>query len=295
MGALLQGAGADLVPSDNSGLLSGLTAPAGGAAAAQQPSNGLLAALAARGGLRNDDGTVSPLNPVQQVGLQGLLGSLGPTRGGQAAAGGATGAPASAPVPQARPAAAGQRAPGTMTGAEMRQLAQQMNGAPSPQDDHIGAWRRNSDNEDHIRAWQNANAERWRRSAEGTIYDMQGMRPDPSATDHIRAYNSYRRQNDTLLASPSQLATATPMQAPLQAPQAYDWSGYRQQARDATAGMNQMPYTFSNYGQMNGMKLEDIMKMFYPGWKPPGQQAEAPAQPDYSGMSGIVYRGGEYG
>ena len=124
---------------------------------------------------------------------------------------------------------------------------------------------------------------------------MQGMRPDPSATDHIRAYNSYRRQNDALLASPSQLATATPMQAPLQAPGPMTGPVIGSRARGATAGMNQMPYTFSNYGQMNGMKLEDIMKMFYPGWKPPGQQAEAPAQPDYSGMSGIVYRGGEYG
>lgn len=213
MGALLQGAGADLVPSDNSGLLSGLTAPAGGAAAAQQPSNGLLASLAARGGLRNDDGTVSPLNPVQQVGLQGLLGSLGPTRGGQAAAGGAS---PSQPAP-----AAAQRA---------MQMAQQ--------------------------------------SAQQQPQQQQAPTPQPR-----------------------------PAEAPLGTPQmAYDWSGYRQQARQATEGTNQMPYTFSNFGGlMNGMKVEDIMKMFYPGYVPPGTETPAPQQPDYSGMSGIVYRGGEYG
>ena len=72
----------------------------------------------------------------------------------------------------------------------------------------------------------------------------------------------------------------TRMPAPVSqpAPMAYDWSGYRAQARDATEGMNQMPYTFSSYNQIGGRDVSDIMKMFYPGWSPSG--AAAPAQDD---------------
>lgn len=210
MGALL--GGGEALPVDNMGAMSGSVPEAGTAST--------LGALSAHGGAMNDagmvEGLLSSLNPVQQVGLQGLLGAINPIRGGQAAT--PTGQPL--PVAAAAPSSLPQASPPSLPVA-------QANATP-------GA---------------------------GT------MRPQNPA-GQLQSMMRASRQPEEQQQKPTTTTQTPPVSQPT--PMAYDWSGYRQQARDATQGMQQMPYVFSGYDQINGQNVSDIMKMFHPGWSPSG-------------------------
>jgi hypothetical protein len=225
MGALL--GGGEALPIDNMGAMSGTGAEAMGGVGA----GGLMDASASNN-IGQVQGLLESLNPVQQVGLQGLLGSIGPMRGPQA--GGQAPTPTGQPLPVAPPASPG---------------------VPSAQPQQMNA-------------------------PVGTAIPGGGMGAGGRSTASSTIQRMARQQEpQQAQQTPEQMSRQTPGNLPV--PQmAYDWAGYRAQARDATEGMNQMPYTFSSYNQMNGMNVSDIMKMFYPGYEPPGTAPKAAAEPE---------------
>lgn len=244
MGALL--GGGEALPIDNAGMMSGATPVAGSA--------DMLGKLAAQGGsdpnMAGPPDAMSPaagqiagllqnLNPVQQVGLQGLLGALNPMRGAQQA----TPTGQQLPVASAAPSNLPQANPPSTPIMPNSAVPGGGLGGAGTASGGIGA---------------GANAGRIMKQMQQSSQSREPEQtPQPQTTSNM----------------------VPPVSQPPQ--MAYDWSGFRAQSRDAMQGMQQMPYVFSGYNQMNGQNVSDIMKMFYPGWSPSG-----PAQkPDEAGTS----------
>ena len=232
--------GGEALPIDNMGAMSGAVPEAGTA--------DMLGRLEANAGTMSGQGGVADAFSPDQMGqVQGLLQSLNPVQ--QVGLQGLLGSIGPMRGPQA-----GGQAP-TPTGQPLPVAPPASPGVPSAQPQQMNA-------------------------PVGTAIPGGGMGAGGRSTASSTIQRMARQQEpQQAQQTPEQMSRQTPGNLPV--PQmAYDWAGYRAQARDATEGMNQMPFMFSGYNQMNGMDVTDIMKLFYPNSVTGGTTPTAAAEPE---------------